>query len=581
MILQALTQYYDALNARGEIAAPGWGRPKISYALCLHENGEVMQITPTMHDVETGKNKKKVLRPREDMLLPSAVKRSSGIAANFLWDNSAYLLGVDAKSKPERSLQCFQAAAALHHELLDGADSPAARAILAFFDSWQPSEAAQHPALAAEYDKITGGANLVFMVDGQFVQDDPVLRAAWQRHYDCASDAPKQQCLVTGELDEIAAVHPAIKGVRDAQSSGAALVSFNAPAFCSYGHEQNYNAPVGKHAAFAYTTALNHLLSDRDHVQYIGDTTVVYWADTAEPQYSDTFSMLFGSEVQENDLSATLQRLAEGKPCKELGLDPNRTFYVLGLAPNAARLSVRFFVRNTFGELMKNVNAHHDRLKIDRPSYETSSDFLPLWKLLAETVNQNSRDKKPSPVMAGATARAIWNGERYPASLLNGIMLRIRADHDVNWRRAAILKAYLLKNCEHQSNYSTLQEVAYMHLNEDCTYQPYVLGQLFYVLEQIQLASVDYKINRSIKDSYFRSAGSTPKNAFTKIIPLSEYHMKKLMREEKKRGYAVKLQREKEHLLSLLTETLPSVYTSEQTTCFYLGYYHRKVKEDK
>ena len=495
------------------------------------------------------------------MLLPSAVKRSSGIAANFLWDNSAYLLGVDAKGKTERSLQCFEAVAALHHELLGGADSPAARAILAFFELWQPSEAAQHPALAAEYDKITGGANLVFMVDGQFAQDDPVLRAAWQRHYDCASDAPKQQCLVTGELDEIAAVHPSIKGVRDAQSSGAALVSFNAPAFCSYGHEQNYNAPVGRHAAFAYTTALNHLLSDRDHVQYIGDTTVIYWA--------------------ENDLSATLQRLANGEPCNELGLNPNRTFYVLGLAPNAARLSVRFFIRNTFGELMKNVNAHHDRLKIDRPSYETSSDFLPLWKLLAETVNQNSRDKKPSPVMTGATARAIWNGERYPASLLNGVMLRIRADHGINWRRAAILKAYLLKNCEHQSNYSTLQEVAYMHLNEDCTCQPYVLGQLFYVLEQIQLASVDYKINRSIKDSYFRSAGSTPQNAFTKIIPLSEYHMKKLMREEKKRGYAVKLQREKERLLTLLTETLPSVYTSEQTTCFYLGYYHRKVKEDK
>lgn len=118
-----------------------------------------------------------------------------------------------------------------------------------------------------------------------------------------------------------------------------------------------------------------------------------------------------------------------------------------------------------------------------------------------------------------------------------------------------------------------------MQLNDDCTYQPYVLGQLFYVLEQIQLASVDYQINRSIKDSYFRAAGSTPKTAFNKIIPLSEYHMKKLMRN--KRNYAVKLQNEKEHLLSLLTETLPSRYHPEETTCFYLGYYHRKVKEDK
>ena len=227
---------------------------------------------------------------------------------------------------------------------------------------------------------------------------------------------------------------------------------------------------------------------------------------------------------------------------------------------------------------MKNVNAHYERLKIKRPA-KAPTGFLPLWQLLAETVNQSARDKKPSPVMAGATARAVWNNDRYPAALLNGVMLRIRADSEINWRRSAILKAYLLKNCENQSNYSILKEVAYMHLNEDCTYQPYVLGQLFYVLEQIQLASVDYQINRSIKDSYFRAAGSTPKTAFNKIIPLSEYHMKKLMRN--KHNYAVKLQNEKEHLLSLLTEALPSRYNPEETTCFYLGYYHRKVKEDK
>ncbi len=571
MILQALTQYYDALNARGEIAAPGWGRPKISYALCLRENGEVMQITPTMHEVETGKNKKKVLRPREDMLLPSAVKRSSGIAANFLWDNSAYLLGVDAKGKPERSLQCFQAAAALHHELLDGADSPASRAILAFFDSWQPSEASQHPALAAEYDNITVGANLVFMVDGQFVQDDPVLRAAWQRHYDCASDAPKQQCLVTGELDEIAAVHPSIKGVRDAQSSGAALVSFNAPAFCSYGHEQNYNAPVGKHAAFAYTTALNHLLNDRNHVQYIGDTTVVYWADTAEPQYSDTFSMLFGTEIDgwtESDLSAMLKRLADGKPCEELGLNPNRTFYVLGLAPNAARLSVRFFVRNTFGELMKNVNAHHDHLKIDRPSYETASDFLPLWRLLAETVNQNSRDKKPSPVMAGATARAIWNGQRYPASLLNGIMLRIRADHDVNWRRAAILKAYYWKN----EDKDCPKEVLTVSLNEKSTNIPYTLGRLFSVYEAVQQAA-NPGINTTIKDKYFNSASAIPATIFAILADLCQKHLRKL-----EKGQQIYFNQMIGSIKDILGEEYPARLTLPQRASFDLGYYHQTQK---
>lgn len=574
MILQALTQYYDALNARGEIDAPGWGKPKISYALCLRENGELMQVIPLLHEVEAGK--KKVLRPREDIRLPAAVKRSSGIASNFLWDNSTYLLGVDnkdkedKKNKPERSLQCFKAAAALHHELLDGVDSPFARAVLAFFDTWNPAEAEQHPALANEYDKIIAAANLVFYANGQYPADDPALCAAWQAHYDSNSDAPKQQCLVTGQLDEIAAVHPSIKGVRDAQSSGAALVSFNAPAFCSYGHEQNFNAPIGKHAAFAYTAALNHLLADQNHKQYIGDTTVIYWADTAEPQYPDVFSMLLGNEVEgwtENDLAAALKFLAHGDPCKELKLDPNRTFYILGLAPNAARLSVRFFLKNTFGKLMENVNAHYERLDIQRPA-KVPTGYLPLWQLLAETVNQSARDKKPSPVMAGATARAIWNGELYPAALLNGIMLRIRADSEVNWRRAAIIKAYYLKN----EDENCPKEVLIVSLNESSTNIPYTLGRLFSVYEAVQQAA-NPGINATIKDKYFNSASSIPATIFPILDKLCQKHLRKLRIEQQ-----VHFNKQIGQIMDILHEEYPARLNLPQQGSFDLGYYHQTQK---
>lgn len=575
MILQALTQYYDALNTRGEIDAPGWGKPKISYALCLRENGELMQVIPLLHEVEAGK--KKVLRPSEDIRLPAAVKRSSGIASNFLWDNSTYLLGVDnkdkedKKNKPERSLQCFKAAAALHHELLDGVDSPFARAVLAFFDTWNPAEAEQHPALANEYDKIIAAANLVFYANGQYPADDPALCAAWQAHYDSDSDAPKQQCLVTGQLDEIAAVHPSIKGVRDAQSSGAALVSFNAPAFCSYGHEQNYNAPIGKHAAFAYTAALNHLLADQNHKQYIGDTTVIYWADTAEPQYPDVFSMLWGNEVEgwtENDLAAALKFLAHSQPCKELKLDPNRTFYILGLAPNAARLSVRFFLRNTFGTLMKNVNAHYERLEIQRPPQST---YLPLYQILDETIRKQpskSSKPKPSPVMAGATARAIWNGERYPAALLNGIMLRIRADSDMNWRRAAIIKAYYLKN----EDENCPKEVLTVSLNESSTNIPYTLGRLFSVYEAVQYAA-NPGINATIKDKYFNSASSIPATIFPILGNLCQKHLRKL-----DKGLQAFYNRQIGAIKDILGETYPTRLNLPQQGSFDLGYYHQTQK---
>ena len=479
MILQALARYYEDLLSRGEIDAPGWTPAKISYALCLNEKGRLTQVVPTMEEVSKGK--KTVLQPQV-FPLPAAVKRTVGIDSNFLWDNSTYLLGVDQKGKPERSRDCFAAAAQKHHAVLDGIDSSIARAILAFFDTWQPSQAAEHSALAGLLEEVTAGANLLFRVDGCYPQKDVAIREAWQSYRESSNpDAVRMQCLVTGREDEITATHPAIKGVRDAQSSGAALVSFNAPAFCSYGREQNFNAPVGKYAAFAYTAALNHLLADRNNVQLIGDTTVVCWAEGADPAYqSFAMTAFFGAEsgLSDNDLRAALKRLADGLPCDDLGIDPERPFYILGLAPNAARLSVRFFLRDSFGRLMKNVNDHYERLKIINARYEV----VPLWALLRETVNLNSRDKSPSPAMAGAVARAIFSGGPYPASLLEAVMLRIRAERNITWGRAAIIKAYYLKN----PHKDCPKEVLTVSLNEASTDTAYTLGRLFSVYEAVR-----------------------------------------------------------------------------------------------
>lgn len=567
MILQALTRYYEDLLTRGEIAAPGWSPAKISFALCLDENGAVIQVIPTMQEVVAGK--KTVQRPQE-IVLPAAVKRTAGVASNFLWDNSAYLLGIDQKGKPARSRECFQAAAQLHHAILDGVESPAARAILAFFDTWDPSMAAEHPALRASFDEITRSANLAFRVDSVYPQDDPAIRAAWQMHRDGGDpNAVRLQCLVTGREDEIPATHPAIKGVRDAQSSGAALVSFNAPAFCSYGREQNYNAPVGKHAAFAYTAALNHLLADKSRVQTIGDTTVVCWAEGAEPVYQDyAQAFLFGGEtpkgLSDNDLRAALKRLADGKPCDDLGVDPNRPFYILGLAPNAARLSVRFFLRDTFGRLMRNVNAHYERLRIVGSRYE----MLPLWAMLRETVNLNSRDKSPAPAMAGATARTVFSGGPYPAALLEGVMLRIRAERNVTWGRAAILKAYYLNN----PHTDCPKEVLTVSLNEASTNPAYTLGRLFSVYEAVQQAA-NPGINATIKDKYFSSAAAMPASIFPVLNNLYQKHLRKLSTAQR-----VYYDKQVGALKNVLSEELPTRLTLAQQGAFDLGYYHQTQK---
>ena len=565
MILQALVRYYEDLLSRGEIDAPGWTPAKISYALCLNEKGRLTQVVPTMEEVSKGK--KSVLQPQV-FPLPAAVKRTVGIDSNFLWDNSTYLLGVDQKGKPERSRDCFAAAAQKHHAVLDGIDSSIARAILAFFDTWQPSQAAEHSALAGLLEEVTAGANLLFRVDGCYPQKDVAIREAWQSYRESSNpDAVRMQCLVTGREDEITATHPAIKGVRDAQSSGAALVSFNAPAFCSYGREQNFNAPVGKYAAFAYTAALNHLLADRNNVQLIGDTTVVCWAEGADPAYqSFAMTAFFGAEsgLSDNDLRAALKRLADGLPCDDLGIDPERPFYILGLAPNAARLSVRFFLRDSFGRLMKNVNDHYERLKIINARYEV----VPLWALLRETVNLNSRDKSPSPAMAGAVARAIFSGGPYPASLLEAVMLRIRAERNITWGRAAIIKAYYLKN----PHKDCPKEVLTVSLNEASTDTAYTLGRLFSVYEAVQQAA-NPGINATIKDKYFNSAAAMPASIFPILNNLCQKHLRKL--DGRLRVYYDKQIME---LKGRLGESYPPRMTLAQQGSFDLGYYHQTQK---
>lgn len=575
MILQALTRLFEDLTQQGKLSRPGWSPTRISYALCLDETGALTYVVPMLREEQVGK--KTQLRPTS-MGLPVVATGRTGLSLkpNFLWDNSSYLLGVDEKGKPERSRACFRACAELHHHLLDDVDSPIARAMLAYFDTWQPEKAQEHPALADCWQELMKGGNLIFRVNGSFAQDDPAIRSAWDNAYGNVQ-GEKQQCLVTGKLDVAESVHPAVKGVSGAQSSGAAIVSFNAPAFCSYGKEQSLNAPVGKYAAFAYTAALNYLLSDKPNVHRIGDTSVVCWAEGAEPQY-DLFAglSLFGDDLpdtmSEEDLRAALNNLSQGLPCEELKLDPTRPFYILGLAPNAARLSVRFFYHNTFGALMRNVNAHHARMEIAGNRYAVT----PLWAMLRETVNLNTTDKAPSPVLAGAAARSIFMGTAYPAALLEAVMLRIRAEREITPGRAAILKAYYLKNPSEQCP----KEVLTVSLNENSTNIPYTLGRLFALYEEIQEAA-NPGINATIKDKYFNSAAATPAVIFPILDNLCQKHLRKL-----ETGPRIYRDKQISKLKDVLGECYPVRMSLPEQGSFNLGYYHQKQfrytkKEDK
>ena len=579
MILQALTAYYEQLVRQGKLSAPGWDDSfKVSYELRLNDAGQLFRIVPLLTEKTMGK--KTVLAPRA-MRVPAHEKRSSGIAANFLCDNSSYLLGADEKGKPERSADCFKACAKLHHAILDGVDSPAARALLAYFDRWDPAQASTHPLLAEQWKEITGNANLIFGYEAtdhshSFVNDDPAIQNAWQTHYNNRSaDSDMGQCLITGKYAPIERTHPNISGVPGAQSSGAALVSFNAPAFCSYGHEQGDNAPVSKYAAFAYTTALNRLLADRSHCKHVGDTTILCWAENAEPVYQDAMSMfLFGADeaagIQESDVQAALKRLSAGQtvPFLEKELSPDQHFYLLGLAPNAARLSVRFFLRDTFGSFAQNLQKHAEEMAIDCSEKEKFRT-LPIWAVVNETTRTvPGQPAKPSPQLAGDLLRAVLTGGRYPATLLNGVTLRIRAEQAVTRGRAAVIKAYYLRNYPTELN----KEVYTVSLNET-TNVPYLLGRLFSVLEAVQKAA-NPGIKTTIKDRYFNAACATPGMAFPTLLRLSQKHLQKL-----NDGLATHYDKQITELMAQLPESgFPARLSLPDQGKFTIGYYHQTQK---
>ena len=584
MILQSLVRCYDSLAAQGTLKRPGWSAVKVQWGLCLTADGQVSSV-----EMLGAANDKGKLLPRM-MFLPTPVKRTSGKAASFLCDNAKYLLGITSEMRSSEHTPsdskaikdagtCFRISAQRHHDLLDGVSCPMAQAILRFFDAWQPEQALQSPALLEHFDDLCKGGNLLFCLINELgtvteAQNVPEIQAAWDASVSNSSERSAfGRCLVTGDEDTIAMLHPSIKGVVGAQSSGASLVSFNALAFESYGRNkgQGLNAPVGNHAAFAYGEALNYMLREKNYHSLLGSATIVYWAETAQAAYSDCFAALLGTneDMTQNTLDGVMKaiRLGQGLQWENVPLDSRTPFYILGLSPNASRLSVRFFLQGTFGDFAANLARHQERLNIIRPSFD-QRETLSAYSLLKETANPNSRDKLPPSHLVGDLLRAILGDTPYPVSLLTQTELRIHAEHNVSRGKAAILKAWLLKNGSNPQ----YKEVIDVQLNEQTNYAPYVLGRLFAVLESLQ-QKANPGINATIMDRYFNAACATPSIVFPTLLKLAQSHLKKL-----DTGYFIYYDKQMTELCGRLTDSYPARLNLQDQGIFQLGYYHQKQK---
>ncbi|MGV0758939.1 type I-C CRISPR-associated protein Cas8c/Csd1 [Tistrella mobilis] len=610
MILQQLAEYYDRRIEGGDTDLPeeGMSEKAIDAAIVLDrfEPGGVPEIELLG---DRGGKKYKPLR----MMVPAEVKRASGLVANFLWDKSAYILGVKKAKDPasggdveaaEREFETFRS---LHLEALAGTEDRALLKLLEFLGDWTPERAAAAVASGALPAEVVD-ANLIFRFGRGRTRDlhrFTPARAAWAARRAAVAGAVGR-CLVSGEVAPIARLHRSIKGVRGAQSSGASLVSFNLDAFTSFGKEQGANAPISERVAFAYVEMLNTLLRpDGAHRVQIGDATTVFWTDAPNPA-DDTASRVLanavspayglmdqdaGAEADEAGEDGTaktpkidlkmsdeeakrvrtaLSALARGRTMGEAisaDLHPDTRLWVLGLAPNAARLALRFWYEDRLGDAVDHVRQHWHDLRLD-PGIDPGRP-VSVYALLKALAPQGKLDNLP-PKLGGDIMRAVLSGRPYPANMAALALMRIRADGEISALRVAMLKAWLLR----RSGKEPLErEGDLVSLDPAETNTGYRLGRLFAVLENLQRAALP-GLNATIRDRFYGAASATPGSIFPVLMRGSTHHAAKLRKD--RGGLAHWYDTTIAEVVDGLPSNLPRHLGVEDQGRFAIGYFHQR-----
>ena len=563
-VLASLVRAYERLP---DAPAFGYSMERIGFLVSLNADG-----SPAGQpiDFREGDGKRKAARARP---VPQPAKRTSGVAPSFLWDKTSYALGV-AAGEGRRTARQHNAFVETHRKLLVSNQDEGLQALLRFLQSWSPEH-----FLSRAWPEEMKDQNIVFALESErlnniCIHDRPAARALWAK-LGASGDKREAACLVSGERGPIARLHPAIKGVLGAQTSGASIVSFNLNAFTSYGHEQGENAPVSEAAAFAYTTALNYFLEkDSGHRMQIGDASTVFWADATDFKASEEaegfFAALLGGDlvdesIQAKKVAAVLHAVREGRPITDFrpDLPQGVRFFVLGLAPNAARLSVRFYLEDDFGAIASRFLAHVARMQIEPPPRDERPS---IWRLLIETAAQR-KSENVSPNLAGEWLRAILTGASYPLTLLSTLLMRLRADHHVNGLRAAMLKSVLIRNFAMEVPVSLDIE------NRDLGY---LLGRLFAAYEYAQTQAHGGSVSATIRDQYYGTASTTPRAVFPLLQRKATHHLSRLRKD--KPGLAINLDRRIGEIFELADPgalIVPTLSVHRQAL-FAIGYYHQR-----
>jgi CRISPR-associated protein Csd1 len=587
MILQALCGYYDrfAETNGSKIAQPGYELNSVTCCIVLDKEGNLCDVIDMIDEFEvTGsKGKRQKKRQPRKIITPQQPKRAgSRPEPAFLCENASFIFGV-YKDRAGAEYR-FKASKDIHERVLTGLDDEGAQAVLAFYNNRKQGTYLYEGVDTSYFED---GGNIVFLLDGEsdFIHNRPKIQAAWNRHLALRStEASIGQCLVTGEVLPIARIHGNLGGFGQDKPT---VVGFNQDSFVSYRKEKGDNAPISENAAFKYVTALNMLISDRNHCMHMHGDKLLFWAEREAPlEEQAMIGLMEGGtsqpdkmldEVKSREIDSILDSIYKGKAPEELGLDPHVKFYLLGLSSNKTRAVIRYFYVNTFGQLVTRLQLHYQDIHIAGPAWEPEHPSIN--KILIETAVLHKSENVPAPHRS-ALIRSVLSGELYPNSLYMAMLGRIRAEAAANAKvainrtRIGVIKGYMNRLSRKSNN---KEEAITVGLNKEDKTISYLLGQIFALLEKAQSDALG-NVNASVVDKYLNAALASPQQVFPSLLLNAEKHFSKSKR------YNIKM-RIREIMEDIPSNGYPKTLNAEDQGKFLVGYYHQQqdlyTKKDK
>ena len=551
MILQALCDFY---RHQPGIELPPFGleEKKIPFVVVISPNGEFVRIEDTRKISSHGKS------TASAYLVPKSVKRSSAIAANLLWDVAEYALGLDVKKNPEKTAKQHMA---FIEKLRPYSSIPSVESVITFLTINRNNESLFISPACSEIHETN--PLITFKIGGEnhLICQNRLFIDAYNQSQDHADDKKSVPCLVTGKNTIAEKLHPSIRGLFGAQSSGANVVSFNLAAFTSWNKKQGDNAAVDSKAVFEYTTALNYLLSKKNSQQFrIGNSTYLFWSDK-QIELTSFFQDFFISSFKNADCSKQISRFYEDFQVSNKIV----RFYVLGFTPNYARIAVSLWHNECSNQLASKFKQWLEDIYIKGVE---AFGFPCLANLLKSTV-LDYKEKYLPDRLTNDVIRAILENSSLPYSFAQNALQRIRIDGGkVNYLRASLLKSYMnrLYRSREQSDMQLKTD-----LDEENNQVGYVLGRLFAVFERLQTEAHRSNLNTTIASRYYSGASTRPQTVFIVLYSLHIHHLRKL----KNPGRVINFQKMVGELSQKLID-IPSYINQEQQCLFAVGYYHQR-----